>query len=141
MQNRRTYEITFWLKTNDEGALDESGLQRIASAVEDSPQGKVLFSSRPVRKRLAWPISHQRDGYFGYFSVELEPETAASFRKKFEHDESILQLNLTAAKTKRTTSFRPLRPRPTPTLRSAPSKEAEVTIEELDKKLEEILKT
>jgi ribosomal protein S6 len=69
--NKQTYELAFHISS----ALDEAGVQKARQDLEHSITsrgGVILYSKDPEKIRLAYPIKHQLNAFFGFFNFNLE---------------------------------------------------------------------
>jgi ribosomal protein S6 len=78
MEESRNYEFAYHITTE----LDEAKVPAIAQEVEGLIQkhgGVITFSQQPEKKKLSYPILHQRQSFFAWVqftadSAELLPE-------------------------------------------------------------------
>ncbi|MFN7088225.1 MAG: 30S ribosomal protein S6 [Candidatus Paceibacteria bacterium] len=138
MEKVRTYEISFWIKGGKERAPDEKVLDVLKDEIE-SAGGQILKPPRLVRKILAYPIKKERgEGFFCLFVTRLPTQTITKLKEKFKRQSSILRFGIFSIPEKPELKLKPQKIRKKGIL--PPSKETGVALEELDKKLEEILK-
>jgi len=86
----RTYEAAFIFS----GALDESALEAEIGKVEDLVQregGTVKEWTRWAKRRLAYEIGGQKDGYYAFLEFELEPAALDTLARVYRLNESILR--------------------------------------------------
>ena len=86
------YELAFHISSN----LDESDIQKTRQELEEtviSNGGVVSFAKDPEKVRLAYPIKHQPNAFFGYFNfnLELPSESVAKIRDELRLNNNILR--------------------------------------------------
>ncbi len=135
-----------------------SNLKQKITALSGSVSEEIPSSeSAPIKKRLAYPIKKQPEAFFSFFKFVLLPESIKEIKKYIDSREEILRhliisKKITKAKpTKETIDMKlidkiePFRKAPMPdrgperSRGEKPVKKEKVKIEELDKKLKEIL--
>ncbi len=161
----KTYEADFLLKGDlgEEKAL-EAG-ESLRKLIENE-QGIITKEFAPKKQNLGYPIKKHMSGFFGYFKFVFPVEKIKSLKNSFEKND-LLRLLLTEAKKEKDLNrsplkrgFRKISSRPAAIKESASvkiegegaTKEPVITrggaastankplqVEELDKKLEEIL--
>src|SRR3989344_1771094 len=91
--DKKNYELAFHIIPN----LEEADVQKTKQELEKtviSRGGTVLFSKDPERTRLAYPIKHQGNAYFGYLNFNLEssePETVSQIRDELRLNQNVLR--------------------------------------------------
>lgn len=94
------------------------------------------------KRKLAYSIKKHLSGFYVVFEFEMEAERIDELQKRLKLDEDILRfliINKEGIKGERP-RVRPLKPKAAAPTRPLEAKGEKVKIEELDKKLEEILK-
>jgi len=131
----KNYEITYLISSE----IAEEEIQRAQSQLVSSIQGEgglLLEEKTPFRKKLAYPVKKQSQAYLGFLVFQLEPEKLKNLEKKIKEINQILRYLLLIKlpkKEQKTTAFAK-KPR---ALKA--EKEKKVDIEEIGKKLDEIL--
>ncbi len=146
----KNYEIAYLISPDiaEDEAFGEAG--KITSSIQEA-KGLVSRIGEPKKLKLAYPIKKLRNAYFGWTAFTIARENLAEIEKKVKGEKNIIR-HLLAEEVKRPAmEFRPrmARPlhRPTPPRLTEvkpftpqpPKEEDKAKIEELDKKLEEIL--
>jgi small subunit ribosomal protein S6 len=137
----KKYEFAYLLKIAiPEEALSEH-LQKITGVIE-SEKGIIFHSEMPRKRRLAYLINKDNQAYFGWIKFTAAPEIVHNIEKKLKLDSAILRFLLVEDTIP--AMVIPRMPRMTSQgAPVAPKREEEPTerldLEELDKKLEEIL--
>ena len=86
----KTYELMTVFKPNLDAEETDKLIDAIGKIVTDL-KGKVKFTDKAGRKKLAYDIKGFRDGFFTTYIVEL-PETAtAEFRRQLKLNDNILR--------------------------------------------------
>ena len=86
----RTYEAAFIFS----GALDDSALETEIGKVEELVQregGAVKEWNRWNKRRLAYEIGGQSDGYYAFLEFELDPSALDTLARIYRLNENILR--------------------------------------------------
>ena len=130
------YELYYTLKAGSpEEAAQHVG---ILTGLVEKEHGIVASQSQPDMKTLSYPIRKEREAYTGWVRFMLKPDAAPTLERNLGAETSLLRFMLTRAKKEEVVS-EPLRRRKRVTAAAEP--ETQAKIEEIDKKLEEILGT
>lgn len=146
----KSYEIAYLINPDiaEDGVFGEAG--KVTSFIQDA-QGLVGRIEEPKKRKLAYPIEKFPNAYFGWTTFAVAPERLAEIEKRLKAEPAIIRY-LVAEEVKR--PAREFRPRFGRTERRAPARELggvkaftpappkeedQGKIEELDKRLEEIL--
>ncbi|NMB92163.1 MAG: 30S ribosomal protein S6 [Parcubacteria group bacterium] len=138
----RKYELSFWLSSSLNETEAETKFNEIIKKIE-SRGGQILSTQIPSLRIISYPIKKETNGYFSFIQFSGEDLKLDDWKKEFKLDNNILRFALIKSpETKQKVVVR--RPkRVVATKKSVtPLKEktAEMSIEELDEKLNEILK-
>lgn len=139
------YELTFFLssKLNDKEA--EEKFNNLIKQIEEMG-GSVLETTLPRLELLAYPIKKETSGYFCLAKFKIEGEVIKELEKKLKLMPEILRfLLLKKEEIGQKVGFQKKQRLVSKRLKSElqterPKEEKEVSLEELDKKLNEILK-
>lgn len=135
-KDKKEYEISFLVRQEGEAKEVVSALKRHGAEVSyEAPLNKI---------RLAYPIKRETSAYFGYVWFFAMPEAIAQVEHDLRLNKEVLRFLVVTDIVKKTApEKREMREAP----KSAPlapvaalPKEKELTNEDLEKKLEEILK-
>lgn len=138
------YELTYIINPN----LSENELAAQVDKVRgfiDQAGGKVKDEKILEKKRLAYPIKKQNFGFYVTINFEMLPENVAELERQIRFEPQILRHLLIAEemvrKTYRVPSSRQPKAKPTEIFKRPISEAAskKIEIEEIDKKLEELL--
>ena len=146
----KNYELAYMLSpaVPEESVLAEAA--RFGTLIEDA-HGMVKRAETPKKRRLAYPIKKQANGYFGWTTFSMAPAEITALDKKVKEEKNLLRHLIVEEEIEtRTPYVRPMGARRMPpgaekTLPSASSQqpdaapEVKLDLEALDKKLEEIL--
>jgi len=142
----KKYEIAYILTpslTNEE-ALIISG--KLSTLVEEA-QGTVRHREDPRKRRLAYHVKKQDYGYFGWITFDAAPDILSEIEKKLKTMKEVMRHLMVVGEEVppqplRTFTPRPESPKVSPrpvSPESVPVTEKKLDLEELDKRLEEIL--
>ncbi len=133
------YELSFLtpnLKSEEKEALlswTEKQIQEMGGTIQET------FNEK---KKFAYPVKRQKEGFLVIFSFSLEPNNIGKLKRKLQTNKNILREIIekreVVEKVKRYKE-KPIIETKYKTTKTVPKKK-KVKIEELDKKLEEILK-
>jgi len=87
---RRDYELGFILNPEVSEEQNSSILERIQQIVNNN-DGQVVRINQWGRRRLAYPIEHQRDGFYVFFDMILTPETVSELDRNLKVTEEVLR--------------------------------------------------
>jgi small subunit ribosomal protein S6 len=87
---RRDYELGFILNPEVSEEQSNSILERIQQIVTNH-DGQVVRINQWGRRRLAYPIAHQRDGFYVFFEMILTPETVSELDRNLKVTEEVLR--------------------------------------------------
>jgi len=87
---RRDYELGFILNPEVSEEQSNSILERIQQVVTNH-DGQVVRVNQWGRRRLAYPIAHQRDGFYVFFDMILTPETVSELDRNLKVTEEVLR--------------------------------------------------
>jgi len=160
MNENKSYQLTcLFLPSLDQGKIDEI-IQKIKGLIT-TENGSISETTEPIKKNLAYPIKKHLEAFYWSSSFLLSDQIINKFRQQLDLEKNILRylINIKKAETdpikKETTKkplnemidkIEPLKEMPLGEMAKKPIKEEisfdtkkKVKIEELDKKLEEIL--
>src|SRR3989344_586833 len=88
--DKKLYELSYFISPDitDEEALTYS--QKIKDML-DVREGEVGKEEAPFKRKLAYPIKHKKQGYFGWIHFLTAPGTIKELGKKFTFDPMILR--------------------------------------------------
>ena len=149
----KTYELTYIISS--EITSEEAGaMAKEVNSLIESKEGTILRSENPVAKTLSYPIKKFGSGYFVVLEFSAEPEKIKELGEKLKNDKKILRhlviikrpartrkerksvrklIFSNEAETKNGTADKNLR------AEAAEEKGKKIELEEIEKKLDEIL--
>jgi ribosomal protein S6 len=142
----KTYEIPVWFRVGSDPVAEEEVFAMFRQKISEAGV-EILRETRPIKRRLAYPIAKTREGVFVVFDVGMPLSEPHKILDIFKHDPAILRIGLLekTAETQIHVKRYPTRPRVETsapegdTLLTPKPPKQEIKMEELDKKLEEIL--
>lgn len=129
----KLYEISYLAKAADEPAALECA-STVNAAIEKE-RGIIASQNQPVQKTLSYPVKKETEAWFGWIKFMAKPEAAAAVKKTLKDSKEIIRL--TVVKTGKDGFME--RPRRRRRLIRPATPQKETNIEEIDKKLEEML--
>ena len=123
---------------------DEATLAKIRDFIMGGG-GSIKKENVWEKRRLAYPMKKQAYAHYAFFEFEMSAEKLEELQKQLNLSQDILRfliINKAGIKEEKP-RIRPVRPKasaPSPTARVEETRGEKVKIEELDKRLEEILK-
>ncbi|MBI2451018.1 MAG: 30S ribosomal protein S6 [Parcubacteria group bacterium] len=144
----KIYEIAYHLNPDltEEKALEAS--REILNFI-GSYEGEIKEISEPQKRKLAYPINHFRHSYFGWATFHISPAGLENLKAKLKYRPEILRYLIITfekltSKRKKIAAFPklelPMLETPVPKNEKTIYEKEKIGLEELDKKLEEILK-
>lgn len=152
-KNLKTYELSYFISPD----IKDEDMVAYAQKIKDviiKEKGDVSKEEIPYKRRLAYPINHKKQGYFGYMHFALNPEKLSNIKSKLSLDKNILRHMFIVVDKKQVAQMN--RPTPRPEMQKkidqseieksvfkhegvSAQEEKKAEFNELDKKLEEIL--
>ena len=136
LADKKEYELSYLLKSED-------ALTAVKEVVANM-SGEVIFESALGRLELSFPIKKETHAFFGHMRVKFEPKEVTSLEQSLALKENILRYlivtPLTSKQMEKKPFFEKSSHRPAFTPREASQGEKRLSNEDLEKKIEEILK-
>jgi len=139
----KSYELSYLI--SPELSLEElKAFQEKTTAFLQEQSGVLGDFYEPKKTRLGYPIKDKKEAYLVIFYFQMNPEKLAEFEKKLKLEEQILRYIILSKEIKKQKLKIPQKRKPSPrtiapTLKKEKPKIKKVKIQELEKKLEEIL--
>ena len=139
----KNYEIAYLIAPDLNEDEASSRAQKAAGLIEAS-KGIVRYAERPRKRVLAYPIKKVSQAHFGWTTFSMATEFLPDMEKKIK-DEKLFLRHLIVEEAKaeperpRLRVIPPSAAKPMVRLAVRPEESAELDLESLDKKLEEIL--
>ena len=140
----KNYELTYLLSPELSEEDFNNNTQKIIAVLQEEG-GEALEGAKPVRKRLSPPIKKQRQAWLGVLNISFNPEKLESFLKRLRLEPQIIRFLITVKEPARIRKIRKeTKPKIVKKIIEAPQiekspEEKKVEIEEIEKKLAEIL--
>lgn len=145
----RQYELICILEPHLEGADLDNFKQSFEKIVSDN-NGRIIHFMGPEKRDLVYPINKQKQGIYLISHISLEPENIANISKELRANKNVLRSLVTIlevpseSRTERPKAQKPLKTRKIPsyakTSESKPAdKDDKIKLEEIDKKLDELV--
>lgn len=148
MSEPKKYELAYLLSPavpEDEVLVVAGSLVKI---IEDS-NGLIRHQETPAKRRLSYLVKKEQNAYFSWITFSTSPENLAAIEKGIKGAQNLLRHMLVEEEEIPPQPIRTYIPRPAPTRVKPPAPtptaageqkpEEKLDLEELDKKLEEIL--
>ncbi|OGZ95354.1 MAG: 30S ribosomal protein S6 [Candidatus Sungbacteria bacterium RIFCSPLOWO2_02_FULL_51_17] len=142
----KKYEIAYLISpsVNEDGVVEIAG--KVSGIIQDA-NGAVTKIEEPKKVKLAYPIKKSRNAYFGWTRFSAQPEGIDLINKKLRFDADAILRYLIVEEEEHQEIFRRAPrlktvagERPVGAIkREAEKSEEKIDVEQLDKKLEEIL--
>ncbi len=133
---KKSYEISFLVRNENDVEAVLNRLSRIGA--------EILNEGNVSEIKLAYPIKKASSAYFGWIYFDVVPEKIAELNSALKLDEKIMRHLVITPPITKTEKKRPAKPSPakseTIAATASGSTSSELSNEELEKKLEEILK-
>lgn len=130
----RLYETAYMLKAADEASALERAAE-ISGAVEKE-HGIIATQIQPSLKALSYPLGKETEAWWGLVKFMLKPEGLDAINKKMTQNSNVLRFTVVKIKKEEMSERMPRKRR----IVSRPmSPEKKASVEEIDKKLEEML--
>jgi small subunit ribosomal protein S6 len=71
---KRSYELTFVVRVDPNEEVMNEAVDQVKAWVEADDKGTVTRVDRWGRRRLAYEIDSQREGYYVLFEADIEPD-------------------------------------------------------------------
>jgi small subunit ribosomal protein S6 len=88
---RRAYELTFIVRLDPNEEVINNAIKQVQSWVEADELGQVTKVDRWGRRKLAYEIDKQRDGYYVYMDAEMDPKNLAELERNLKLSPTILR--------------------------------------------------
>jgi len=134
------YEFSFWFTSKISELEAETYFNELLEKLE-SFGAQIITTQLPHLKLLAYPIKKETSSYFGFIQFSLGAEDLENFKKNLQFEEKILRFIIVRIKKKEKAKT-PSKGKRAVYQRAEikEQKPEEISLEELDKKLSEILK-
>ena len=97
----RKYELLCILKTGFDIETAEQLIANIENAIKGF-EGKISFTNKIGRKKLAYDIDKNRDAFYVAFDIEIEAKKVIELKRYLKLNESVLRSFVTIKKETKT---------------------------------------
>jgi len=147
-QKNNNYELSFWFSSRLSEEEIEKKFDNLLKQLEKL-EALIIFSQSPQLKQLAYSVKKERNAYFGYIQFELSKDSLVHLEADLRLNDDLIRFMVLGIKPKEkqkapSITFRkPIHKEQKTTTqeetKQEPQKEKIISLEELDKKLNEIL--
>jgi small subunit ribosomal protein S6 len=88
---RNSYELTFIVRIDPNEEVMNNSVTQVQSWVEADNLGQVTKIDRWGRRKLAYEIDKQRDGYYVCMSADIDPKNLPELERNLRLAPSILR--------------------------------------------------
>ncbi|MBI5666564.1 MAG: 30S ribosomal protein S6 [Chloroflexi bacterium] len=88
---RYPYELTFIVRNDPSDEVINNAIGQVQSWVEANSMGQVTKVDRWGRRRLAYELDKQREGYYVCLTAEMDPANLAELERNLKLSPSILR--------------------------------------------------
>ena len=147
-QKNNNYELSFWFSSRLNEEEIEKKFDNLLKQLEKLG-ALIIFSQSPQLKQLAYSVKKERNAYFGYIQFELSKDSLVHLEEDLKLNDDIIRFMVLSVKPKekqkapsitfRKPAFKEQKSKTQEEIKKQPQKEKIISLEELDKKLNEIL--
>jgi small subunit ribosomal protein S6 len=88
---KRPYELTFIVRIDPSEEVMNEAVEQVKAWVEADELGTVTKVDRWGRRKLAYLIDKQREGYYVLFEAEIEPKALPELERNLKLSTNILR--------------------------------------------------
>jgi small subunit ribosomal protein S6 len=90
---RRAYEVTFIVRVDTDEATINNTIDQVRAWIEAGDQGEVtkIDRTRWGRRRLAYEIDKQREGYYVLMESQIEPSALKELERNLKLNQQVLR--------------------------------------------------
>ena len=147
-QKNNNYELSFWFSSRLNEEEIEKKFDNLLKQLEKLG-ALIIFSQSPQLKQLAYSVQKERNAYFGYIQFEFSKDSLVHLEEDLKLNDDIIRFMILSVKpeekqktpsiTFRKPVFKEQKSKTEEETKKEPQKEKIISLEELDKKLNEIL--
>lgn len=86
-----SYELTFVVRVDPNDEVMNETVEQVKNWIEANDHGKVNKIDRWGRRKLAYEIDKQREGYYVLFEADIEPSSLKELELNLKLSPSILR--------------------------------------------------
>ncbi|MCC6613620.1 MAG: 30S ribosomal protein S6 [Anaerolineae bacterium] len=88
---KRAYEVTFIVRIDVDEATLNGTVDQVRNWIEAEELGQVMKIDRWGRRKLAYEIDKQREGYFVLMESQIEPQAIKELERNINLSQNILR--------------------------------------------------
>ena len=88
---RKAYELTFIVRLDPNEEVINESVNQVQSWVEANQLGQVTKIDRWGRRKLAYEINKQRDGYYVLMEADIDPANLPELERNLKISSTILR--------------------------------------------------
>ncbi len=88
---KRSYELTFIVRIDPSDEVMNETIQQVKAWVEENGNGTVNKMDAWGRRRLAYEVNGQREGYYMLFYADIDPEHIPELERNLKLSNTILR--------------------------------------------------
>ncbi len=88
---KRPYEITFILRIDPNEEVMREAITQVHNWLETTEQGKVTKADHWGRRKLAYEINGQREGYYVYLEADVVPAHIDEFERNMKLSSDVMR--------------------------------------------------
>lgn len=88
---RHAYELTFIVRVDPNEEVMNNTVSQVQSWVEANELGQVTKIDRWGRRKLAYEIDKQRDGYYVLMNAEIDPQNLPELERNMKLSPEVLR--------------------------------------------------
>ncbi len=88
---RKAYELTFIVRLDPNEEVINESVNQVQSWVEANQLGQVTKIDRWGRRKLAYEINKQRDGYYVLMEADIDPANLPELERNLKISNAILR--------------------------------------------------
>lgn len=88
---KRNYELAVIVRMDPNQAVIDESVQQIQAWVEAEELGEVNTIDRWGQRRLAYEIQSQRDGYYVFYDINIDPKGLPELEENLKLSSAVLR--------------------------------------------------
>ncbi len=88
---KRAYELTYIVRLDPNEEVINNTIKQVQSWVEADQLGQVTKTDRWGRRKLAYEIDKQRDGYYVYVEAEIDGKNLPELERNLKLSPNVLR--------------------------------------------------
>lgn len=89
-ENQKIYELAYFIAPLEKEEAVFVAAEKVKNLITGR-NGEIQKEEQAKRRQLAYPIKHQKHGYFGVFQFSAEPKSIQEINKVMSLDNSVLR--------------------------------------------------